>query len=333
MKFNNHPLRSIILLLSLFTLSLTSCIEVGEQDENLPEVETGKVSDITATSATCAGRIISKGSSDIIECGICWSTEKDPALSGSYLNSDAYDGDYTVEITELNVNTTYYVRAYATNEVGTAYGKSVEFKTKDFEIVYGANVKDIDGNEYRTVVIGTQTWMVENLKVTKYNDGTDIPTTTVDGDWNKLTTGGYCWHNNDAAENKTTYGALYNWYAVNTGKLCPTGWHVPTTAEWETLTAYLGGVYTAGGKLKEVGTAHWLEPNLASNETGFTGVPAGTRNYFGSYDAKGRTCNFWSSTAPSDNNATSYMLTHTHTGLTVVKLDKATGYTVRCIKN
>lgn len=78
----------------------------------------------------------------------------------------------------------------------------------------------------------------------------------------------------------------------NTGILCPTGWHVPTSSEWETLTAYLGGVYTAGGKLKEVGTTHWIDPNLASNETGFTGVPAGTRNYFGSYDALGRSCNF-----------------------------------------
>jgi uncharacterized protein (TIGR02145 family) len=333
MKFKNHSFRLVLILFSLFSSLFISCTDDNGLDENLPEVETGTVSDVSTTSATCSGRIIGNGSSDITESGFCWSTKKDPTLSDSYNGNGTYDGEFSIEITGLDVITTYYVRAYAINEAGTAYGKNVEFKTKDVQIVYGANVKDIDGNEYRTVVIGTQTWMVENLKVTKYNDGNAISTTAVAGDWNKLTSGGYCWHNNDALANKATYGALYNWYAVNTGKLCPTGWHVPTTAEWETLTTYLGGVYAAGGKLKEVGTTHWLDPNLASNETGFTGVSTGTRNYFGTYDTLGRTCNFWSSTASADNNATSYMLANEHTGFTVVKIDKATGYTVRCIKN
>ena len=109
------------------------------------------------------------------------------------------------------------------------------------------NVVDIDGNVYHTVTIGTQVWMVENLKTTKYNDGTAIPLVTDNTAWGALTTPGYCWYNNDSATYKNTYGALYNWYAVNTGKLAPTGWHVPTDSEWTVLTTYLGGQSVAGG--------------------------------------------------------------------------------------
>ena len=129
---------------------------------------------------------------------------------------------------------------------------------------------DIDGNVYHTVTIGTQIWMVENLKTTRYNDGSPIPFVTDSSSWSNLTTPGYCWYNNDTT-NKNTYGALYNWFAVNTGKLAPTGWHVPTDDEWTTLTTYLGGESIAGGKLKETGTTHWRTPNAgATNEIGFT---------------------------------------------------------------
>ena len=116
--------------------------------------------------------------------------------------------------------------------------------------------------------------MAENLKTTKYRDGTSIPLVTENTAWLNLTTPGYCWYNNDAAHYKSTYGALYNWYVLNAGSngwknVCPTGWHVPTDAEWTTLTTYLGGESIAGGKLKETGTSHWLSPNtVATNETG-----------------------------------------------------------------
>ena len=138
-------------------------------------------------------------------------------------------------------------------------------------------ITDIDGNVYHTVTIGTQLWMVENLKTTRYNDGIAIPLVTDSAAWYSLTTPGYCWYNNDIA-NKTVYGALYNWYAVNTGKLAPTGWHVATDTEWFALTTYLGGASVAGGKLKEAGFAHWYHPNTgATNETGFLALPGGYR--------------------------------------------------------
>ncbi|MBI5010148.1 MAG: fibrobacter succinogenes major paralogous domain-containing protein, partial [Bacteroidia bacterium] len=139
-----------------------------------------------------------------------------------------------------------------------------------------AQVSDIDGNVYQTVTIGTQVWMKENLKTTKLNDGIALPNVIDNAAWAALTTTGYCWYNNDATTYKSTYGALYNWYAVNTGKLCPIGWHVPSDDEWTLLTTFRGGYSVAGGKLKETGTLHWTSPNTgATNETGFTALPGG----------------------------------------------------------
>jgi uncharacterized protein (TIGR02145 family) len=150
-------------------------------------------------------------------------------------------------------------------------------------------VTDIDGNAYNTIIIGTQVWMKENLKTINYNDNSSIPLVTGNSEWNKLSTPAYCYYNNDENKYKSTYGTLYNWYCVNTGKLCPTGWHVPTDSEWTTLSKYLGGESVAGGKLKEKGTSHWNSPNTgADNSSGFTALPGGHRlsdgtfNYFGS---------------------------------------------------
>lgn len=139
-------------------------------------------------------------------------------------------------------------------------------------------VTDIDGNVYKTIKIGNQWWMAENLKTTHLNNGTSIPLVVDNTEWSELTTPGYCWYNNNT-DNKNLYGALYNYYVVLSDKLCPEGWHVPTQNEWLTLSNYLGGRSAAGGKLKETGTMHWLEPNTgATNESGFTGLPGGFRS-------------------------------------------------------
>lgn len=142
--------------------------------------------------------------------------------------------------------------------------------------VYG-RMTDQDGNTYKTIIIGTQTWMAENLKTTKLNDGTTIPFLTDIISWSSLSTPACCWQNNDPAR-KVTYGVLYNWYTINTRKLCPYGWHVPSDEEWTVLTDYLGGENVAGGKLKESGFRHWNNPNTgATNETGFSALPGGNR--------------------------------------------------------
>lgn len=138
-------------------------------------------------------------------------------------------------------------------------------------------VNDVDGNTYGTVKIGSQTWMAENLRTTKYNDNTQIPNVTNDSAWGNITTPAYCWFDNDMS-NKVPYGALYNWHSVNTGKLAPVGWHVATKDDWDQLFDYLGGSTVAGAKLKEVGISHWTSPNDdATNETGFTAIPGGYR--------------------------------------------------------
>ena len=149
-----------------------------------------------------------------------------------------------------------------------------------------ATVTDIDGNVYHTVTIGTQTWMVENLKTTRYRNGEAIPNITDNASWAALITCAYCDYNN-IPSNSITYGKLYNWYAVNDSRnIAPMGWHVSTDAEWTTLTTFLGGTSIAGGKLKENGTIHWNSPNVgATNETGFSALPGGYRLNSGFYGA------------------------------------------------
>jgi uncharacterized protein (TIGR02145 family) len=203
----------------------------------------------------------------------------------------------------------------------------------------GGMVPDIDGNVYHTVTIGTQTWMVENLKTTKYNDGTAIPLVTDGTAWSKLTTPGYCWYNNYATTYKTTYGALYNWYAVATGKLCPNGWHVPTDAEWTKLTTDLGGDTLAGGKMKSTGTIGagtglWQDPNTgATNESGFTAVPAGFRYSGGTFDKVGNLGFWWCSSECSPLNAWGQTLYYNYSYVIRYFHSKSDGYSVRCVRN
>lgn len=196
-------------------------------------------------------------------------------------------------------------------------------------------VTDTEGNVYNTITIGTQTWMAENLKGTRYNDGTAISNVTNNTTWAGLTTGAYCWNNNDAATYKSTYGALYNWYTVNTGKLCPTGWHVPSDAEWTTLTTYLGGESVAGGKLKETGTAHWQSPNTdATNSSGFTALPGGDRNYDGTFAAIGGYGGWWGSSAEYDTySAWGRYMGYKSSDVSRSGSSLRSGFSVRCIKD
>jgi uncharacterized protein (TIGR02145 family) len=201
---------------------------------------------------------------------------------------------------------------------------------------------DFDGNVYKTIKIGTQWWMAENLKTTHYNDGTPIPEVTEYLAWRYSTTPGYCWFDNDSVTNKNLYGALYNWYAVNTGKLAPTGWHVPTDLEWWTLINYLGGWEVAGGKMKSVGTIEagtglWYAPNTgATNESGFSAIPAGTREEGGSFiDDKGYGGDWWTATDTDSTGAFDCVITYMYAaaGCGLDAMVKSCGFSVRCVKN
>ncbi|MBW6480577.1 MAG: T9SS type A sorting domain-containing protein [Bacteroidales bacterium] len=195
-------------------------------------------------------------------------------------------------------------------------------------------VTDYDGNVYNTVAIGTQVWMAENLKVTHYRNGDSIPNITVASQWSNLTSGAYGIYNNDSSY-ATTYGLLYNWFAVtDTSGICPTGWHIPTDAEWTTLTDFLGGVNVAGGKMKEIGTTHWTSPNTgATNSSGFTGLPGGVRSsngYFYSINDYGY---WWSSTEASTTMAWRRHLYAYNAKIDVGYSYKTYGYSVRCIRD
>ena len=193
-----------------------------------------------------------------------------------------------------------------------------------------------DGTVYKAVTIGNQVWMAENLKATMFSDGTAIPLVTDNTMWAGLTTPAYSWYNNDKDTYGPTYGALYNWYTVNTGKLCPTGWHVPSYAEWNTLVNYLGGYMVAGGKLKEAGTAHWNSPNTgATNSSGFSALPGGERvDVNGSFIWIGYAGGWWSSTEGSPWDAWIYRLfcntSIAHSGNDYFKQG---ALSIRCVKD
>jgi uncharacterized protein (TIGR02145 family) len=238
----------------------------------IPTITVAAVTNIGENSATSGGEVTSDGGSAILSRGVCWSTGHNPTTSNGYTNDGIGSGNFTSTLTGLAPSSTYYVRAYAINSVGTGYGSEVSFKTLE------ETVTDIDGNHYHKVTINTQVWMVENLNVTHYRNGDPIPNVTSDPTWMTLTTGAYCNYNNDL-NNAATYGRLYNWYAVNDSrKIAPAGWHVPSGAEFTTLQLNYGGANVAGGPLKESGTVHWNSPNDgATNSNGFTALPGGRR--------------------------------------------------------
>lgn len=193
-------------------------------------------------------------------------------------------------------------------------------------------VIDIDGNVYKTVKIGNQIWMAENLKTTRYNDGNPIPNIIYNNEWNNLKTGAFCYYN-DEYSNNSVYGKLYNWYAVGTDKLAPIGWHVPSNAEWTELINYLGGDEIAGGKMKS--TNYWKSPNKgANNSSGFTGFPAGCRIDYGqSSNDIGVYGYFWSSTEFDKDYAWPCYLHYNGSSVIRSIFVKTRGKSVRCVKD
>lgn len=211
---------------------------------------------------------------------------------------------------------------------------------KDYpDTVYGLNpwveygsMTDQDGNIYKTILIGNQTWMAKNLKTLKLNDGTPISVVSDTAAWYNLTTPGCCWQKNDPIR-KTTYGVLYNWYTVKTGKLCPKGWHVPDDTEWTILTDYLGGPNIAGASLKETGFRHWISPNEgASDASHFSAFPGGERldGPDALFEGLGEAGYWWSGTSENEW-AVSRILVYNSTHIQKFFSPKKRGLSVRCV--
>jgi uncharacterized protein (TIGR02145 family) len=310
-----------------FTLVATSVLLMitNSCKEDLLVLTTSDVNDITHAGAVCGGNIASDGGETITERGVCWSTGQHPTIDSSKTIDGSGMGSFTSMLSGLKPLTVYFVRAYAINSIGAAYGNEISFMT----LAIPGKATDADGNVYDTVIIDTQVWMKENLKTTKYNDGSDIGKD-------------YSWYDNDITY-KNPYGALYTWYAINTGKLCPAGWHVPSDGEWLALTEYLGGESVAGGKLKEVGYDHWISPNNgatgATDEFGFTALPGG--RFICWHQSGGQViCDFhglgydsywWSATEESAENSICFYLTWDDSFLRTYGLRKGDLHSVRCV--
>ncbi len=291
---------------------------------------TVSVSNISVTKATCSGNISYQS---ITDKGFCWSTSQNPTIYSNIISAGSGSGGFNSIISGLNANTTYYIRTYASNNACTSYGNQISFTTK--AACDGlTTVADIDGNTYNTVAIGNQCWLKQNLKTSKYRDGSSIPNVTSSSVWSSLTTGAFCYYNNSSSNN-ATYGKLYNWYAATDSRnIAPTGWHLPTDAEWTQLTDYLGGLSIAGGKLKEAGTTHWQSPNTgATNESDFTSLPGGLCDGSGLYSGIGYYGDYWSSSSYSSTFAWGCGTGWDSSNFTIGVSGKVNGRSIRCIKD
>ncbi len=282
-----------------------------------PSVNTLEVQDVDLYSAKFNGKVVGDSGLLVNARGVCWNTTGNPTLENNsgFTNDGNGTGSFTSQLTGLTDNTTYYVAAFATNEKGTAYGQ-----VKDFlAINYFTDPRD--GQTYKTVVIGSQTWFAENLNYEAADS------------W---------WYDSSSA-NGEVYGRLYTWDAALAA--CPGGWKLPTDNEWKMLEIYLGMSQSEadqtgwrgtdeGGKLKEAGTAHWNAPNTgATNSSGFTALPGGIRSSNGSFYSLGLDGRWWSSTESSGTNAWNRHLTYGYQQVRRTNSLKSSGFSVRCLKN
>lgn len=299
----------------------------------LPAVTTGQITSVTATSAVCEATIIYDGGAQITKRGVCWSISPDPDINDNYMTTSSVTETYLCNLTSLQSGTLYFIRAFVENDAGISYGAEKSFLT---------GVSDTEGNLYKTVIIGSQTWMAENLQSTRLNDNTPIPNITDNSLWVGTSAPAYCWYDNDNVH-KPVYGALYNWYTVNTGKLCPEGWHVPTDEEFNSLEVFLGMIPEVannwgfrgtdqGFQLKS--TTGWGNNGNGNNSSGFSALPGGYR-----FGADGQyflltTLTYWWCNSAHDTDRGWYRRVESENSQVYrASTSKKGGKYVRCIKN
>lgn len=284
--------------LTLFTFALQACHSL--EDETGLRISTDHISYITEGSYEISCRVLSLGMEEITEHGVCWGESAYPVWDKTSvcLGSRSATGEFNCTITELRPDTRYYFRSFALVSSRPFYGDEIVFTTYPGDVLV-----DINGNIYTTVEIGDQTWMAQNLKVTRYADGAQIPFIDKLESWFHITREdkAYSWYD-DRVSNGFTYGALYTWAATVRGLevsdlnpsgiqgVCPDGWHVPSDNEWKQLEMYLGMDISEandegwrgedeGGALKQKSTGYWKCPNTgATNTTGFNALPGGYRH-------------------------------------------------------
>jgi uncharacterized protein (TIGR02145 family) len=305
----------------------------------LPVLSTTAITDITFNSAASGGSVTNDGGGTITARGIVWSTTQNPTIAvATKTINGAGIGNFISLIENLNPITTYFVKAYATNSAGTAYGNEVEFKTLPVISTSSGSIFDADGNAYKTVAINGQVWLTENLKTTKYCNGDNIANVNF-SQWDNLTSGAWTYYENKS-DNNDTYGKLYNWYVASSDKnACPCGWRVATREDWTALTNFLG-IQTAGNEIKSVGniengTGLWhTSTNSGTNSTGFNATPAGWGDPASSNFAfKNYKTAYWCSNLVSGNSAEIMQLDYNYPDFYFTLKDKNSALSIRCIKN
>jgi len=279
---------------------------------SIPELTTDVVSNVTQTTATCGGNVTSQGSSSVTFRGVCWRTSQNPTIWDAFTTDGSGTGSFTSKITGLTANTTYYVSAYAINTAGPGYGSQVSFTTTggtgDDPCSGLTTITDSrDGQIYPTVQIGNQCWLKKNV--------------------NYQTGNSWCYANNTS--HCDTYGRLYDWYTAR--GVCPSGWHLPSDAEWTALTTFLGGEYIAGGKMKS--TSGWENNGNGNNSSGFTALPGGNEYRNGFFNGRLGRAYFWSSTETSSTNAWNRHLYSNREDMSCDIYSKTHGFSVRCVKD
>jgi uncharacterized protein (TIGR02145 family) len=325
------------------TLFVIGCTEKDISDNNTntkvtvfstiksPVVRTNTVSEIFTDSAKGGGELLSNGGDTSTVSGLCWSEYKQPTTGSSKVQAIHKVGSFTCSLTQLRPNKTYYYRAFARNVVGTVYGSEYSFTTKPIE--FGI-VADFEGNQYKTIALGKQVWMAQNLRVSKYKDHTDIPTSNAD--ITPTTPGKYQWLADTNAMpslvNIEKYGRLYTWRVVNDENICPDNWHLPTSADFDTLEAFLADSNATGSYLKD--ELAW--PNskvLILYCNGFNAIPAGFRYYNGIFDEFNRSAWFWTADKNITINGACRLFNSESNKLLRNEVNKNRGLSVRCVKN
>lgn len=312
----------------------------------IPEITTATVSNMTSTTVTSGGNITNGGGATITASGVCWSISPNPTISDSKTSDGTEIGEFISPAAGLAPLTTFYLRAYATNSMGAAYGNEISFTTSSAN----TSITDIDGNVYSTATIGNQVWLQQNLKTTRYSNGDLIGTTTPSSlDISKESTPKYQWAYDGKESNVPLYGRLYTWFAVNDNRnVCPTGWHVPSNAEWITLTDYLiDNGYGYGGSRYKIAmsmayTSGWSDSGTSgdignhqenNNSSGFSALPSGFR-ISTSFNFAGRGCYWWSATEESTTLAWQGCALWFNSGFVDNGyLEKQDGFSVRCVKD
>jgi len=318
---------------------------------NPPTVSTSTDSLFISTGAYVGGNVTYDGGAVVSERGVFWGASPNPEITGTKIVLGSGLGSFRSFLAGLNPNTKYYQKAYAVNKSGIGYGSQVSFYTG--QLVDNSPIFDIEGNIYPIKLIGSQVWMTENLKTTKYADGSSIPLVISNTDWSLFSPNStaYCWYNNDI-KNKDIYGALYTWTAATKGVasntipskvlgVCPTGWHLPSMPEWAQLIEYLGGEKVAANKMKESGSLHWiiplnssgLYPNVSTNESGFSALPGGNRDGSGRFYYMGIEGYWWSSSSNNVNPATASFFNIWNKGTRYSGSEKIFGCSVRCLRD